>query len=195
MPDAMDELGNLDPGNVPAEQVERLIAEIDPAQLDPALFRDLLAAVGSTRIDLSGVSPTAFATLISRASREQIEAVSAAEPVRRQVLDEIFARMTGQFRAHRAGSAAGVAHWLVGDKPGGGHDGYQMVIEDGSCEITRELDREPRLTLSMGIVEFIRLVSGNANAPMMFLTGKLKIRGDLPFAVNMLGFFDIPKPA
>jgi putative sterol carrier protein len=192
--DAMDELRRIDPGNVPAEQVDRLLAEIDPSDLSPELFRDLLAAASGATLDFSGVSPKAFAILISKASTDQIRAVSQSPAVRQQVLDEIFSRMAGQFRKDRGERTEAVVHWEVGDRPDGGTDEYQMVIEHGACVVTKGFDRDPRLTLSMGVVEFIKLVSGNGSPPLMFLTGKLKVRGDLAFAANMLGLFEIPKP-
>ncbi|MCC5698778.1 SCP2 sterol-binding domain-containing protein [Klebsiella pneumoniae] len=45
----------------------------------------------------------------------------------------------------------------------------------------------------MGPVEFIKLVSGNASAPMMFMTGKLKLAGDVGFAAGLTKLFQIPK--
>jgi putative sterol carrier protein len=49
--------------------------------------------------------------------------------------------------------------------------------------------------LVIGPVHFLRLVSGNAAGPMLFMTGKLKIEGDLMFATTMTSLFRIPRPA
>ena len=55
--------------------------------------------------------------------------------------------------------------------------------------------KEPRVTLRIGPVDFLKLVSGNANGPMLFMSGKLKIEGDLMFAATMTSLFRIPKAA
>ena len=45
----------------------------------------------------------------------------------------------------------------------------------------------------MGPVEFLKLISGRANPVMMFMTGKIKAKGDLGLAANIANLFDIPK--
>ena len=39
---------------------------------------------------------------------------------------------------------------------------------------------------------FLRLVTGAESGPAMFMTGKIKIKGDLMFASRMTSFFRIP---
>jgi hypothetical protein len=39
---------------------------------------------------------------------------------------------------------------------------------------------------------FLRLVTGNAAGPMLFISGKLKIEGDIPFAAQAQSLFEIP---
>jgi putative sterol carrier protein len=41
-------------------------------------------------------------------------------------------------------------------------------------------------------VDFLKLVTGNAAGPMLFMTGKLKIEGDLMFAATVQSLFRIP---
>jgi len=45
----------------------------------------------------------------------------------------------------------------------------------------------------VGAVDFLKVVSGNANPVMLFMTGKLKAKGDLGLAANIANYFDIPK--
>jgi len=52
---------------------------------------------------------------------------------------------------------------------------------------------EPKLALTLGAVDFLKVVSGNGNPVMMFMTGKLKAKGDLGLAANIANLFDIPK--
>lgn len=161
------------------------LSTIDPRTIGVDEFRDALAAAD----DLSTVEPDTFARLIARASSEQIAAVESVPHLRRRVLDEIISRMRAQFRPDRAGSAKGVVHWRVGEE-----DRFQVVIENGECRTGRELDREPSATITIGAAPFLRLTSGNGSPPMMFMTGKLKVDGDLAFAAGLFRLFDIPTP-
>jgi putative sterol carrier protein len=54
---------------------------------------------------------------------------------------------------------------------------------------------EPRATIVMDGADFLKLVTGNSNPVMAFITGKLKIRGDLGFAAQLPGLFRIPSAA
>jgi len=41
----------------------------------------------------------------------------------------------------------------------------------------------------MDLVTFVRLIMGQAQGPQLFMTGKLKVAGDLMFAQRVSGFF------
>jgi putative sterol carrier protein len=138
------------------------------------------------------VDPAHFATLIKNAPADQLAALMKSEQ-RGQILDQVFARMPALFRADRAGKTNAVIHWSVGDRPDGGVDTYEIVIEDGTCRLSPVPEREPKLALTLGAVDFLKVVSGNANPVMMFMTGKLKAKGDLGLAANIANLFDIPK--
>jgi putative sterol carrier protein len=113
--------------------------------------------------------------------------------LRGKVLGEVFSRMPSMFRADRAGSTNAVIHWTITGRPDGGSDTYEVVIADGTCTVSETVEREPKVALTMGAVEFLKLVSGGGNPVMMFMTGKLKAKGDLGLAANIANLFDIPK--
>jgi putative sterol carrier protein len=48
------------------------------------------------------------------------------------------------------------------------------------------------VTLKLDGVNFLRLVTGNAIGPMLFMSGKLKIEGDLMFAAQIQSMFVLP---
>jgi putative sterol carrier protein len=68
-----------------------------------------------------------------------------------------------------------------------------LVIANGTCTLSPSPQHEPKLSLTIGPVEFIKLISGTANPVMMFMTGRLKAKGDLSLATNIANFFAIPK--
>jgi putative sterol carrier protein len=144
-------------------------------------------------IDLSNVQDIdtkQFATLMKSASTDQINKALDGDN-RKKVLDEIFRRMPGLFRADRAGSTNAVIHWTLAD--GAASDTYELVVADGACALNAAPEHEPKLALTLGAADFLKIVSGNANPVMMFMTGKLKAKGDLSLAAKIADLFDIPK--
>jgi hypothetical protein len=146
--------------------------------------------------DLSTIKemePADFARLVKSTPDATISDALSGEH-RGAILDEIFGRFPRVFRADRAGATNTVIHWEVGGAPDGGSDTYQLVIADGACTVSSDTDREPRLTVILSAVDFLKMVTGNANPTMMFMTGKLKAKGDLGLAASIASLFDLPKP-
>ena len=140
----------------------------------------------------ASMNPQQFAQLVKSTPDDKIAQVMQSE-VRGKVLDEVFGRMPSLFRADRAGATNAVIHWNITGRSDGGTDTYEIVIENGACTVSTIAEREPKLSLTMGPVEFLKTVSGGANPVMMFMTGKLKAKGDLGLAANIANLFDIPK--
>ena len=142
--------------------------------------------------DFTSVDPAQFAALVKEAPRDQLaELMSGTE--RAKILSEIFNRFPAQFRADRAGDTSAVIHWIIGGRADGGEDTFEVVIADGACSISPTPSAEPKLTVSLAGVDFLQLLSGTANPMMMFMTGKLKAKGDLALAANLANLFDLPK--
>ncbi len=169
---------------------------IDPRKLGRDEFADLLDALGALAdggadLDLAKMDPQNFARIISRASKEQVEAVTSRPGLRTRVLDEVFRRMEVHFRSDRAGATRAVVHFhLTGASP---EDLYEVIIENATCVINKSATRDPRASVTLGPVEFLKLATGNASAPVLFMTGKLKVKGDLGFAAGFMSLFNIPK--
>lgn len=139
------------------------------------------------------IEPAQFAQMVKTANDAQLGEVLGDAETRAKVLTTVFNRMPTLFRKDRAGSTNAVIHWNITGKPEGGEDTYELVIADGDCKLSPTPEHEPKLALTMGPVEFIKIVSGNGNPTMMFMTGKLKAKGDLGLAANIANLFDIPK--
>jgi putative sterol carrier protein len=142
--------------------------------------------------DFASVDPKRFAQIVKSTPDAQLAEVMQGE-LRGKILDEVFGRMPSTFRPDRAGNTNAVIHWTITGRPDGGSDTYEVVIADGACTVSDSAQREPRLTITLGPVDFLKVVSGNANPVMMFMTGKLKAKGDLGLAANIANLFDMPK--
>lgn len=147
---------------------------------------------------LDGLEPAqvdaqTFATVVTTSSAAQMKAVFADPEWRPKVLDEIFRRMGDHLRSDAAHVRA-VVHWRLTDGAGeDGYDRYETVIEQGTCQVNRESTREPRTTITLSPIDFVRMITRTASAPMLFVTGKVKVKGDLGFAAGLIGLFDLPR--
>ncbi|SDF56313.1 Putative sterol carrier protein [Lentzea fradiae] len=165
---------------------------VDPKKLGKDDFAALLRALGALAdggadLDLSKMDPSNFARIISRASKDQIEAVVSDPALRTRVLDEVFRRMEAHFRSDRAGATKAVVHFHVLE------DVYEAIIENAECTINKGVTREARAVVTLTPADFLKLATGNASAPVLFMTGKLKVKGDLGFAAGFMSLFNIPK--
>ena len=138
------------------------------------------------------VEPAEFAAMVKSASKDQLEAAMTGDQ-RGKILDAIFSRFPQQFRADRAGGTNAVIHWNIAGRPDGGTDTYEVNIADGTCTVSPTPQADPKLTVTVGGVDFLNLISGNGNPMMMFMTGKLKAKGDLGLAANLANLFDLPR--
>ncbi|MGX6604451.1 SCP2 sterol-binding domain-containing protein [Micromonosporaceae bacterium Da 78-11] len=141
---------------------------------------------------LSSIGPKEFAQLVKATPDSQIAEVMSGDS-RTKILDEVFNRMPTLFRAEKAGNTSAVIHWIITGGAGGANDTYETVIENGACTVTNQAVREPKLAMTMDPVTFLKVVSGDGNPMMMFMTGKIKAKGDLGLAANVAKLFDIPK--
>jgi putative sterol carrier protein len=142
--------------------------------------------------NLATFDATQLAQLVATASDEDLAAGMADPEGRKTTLDEIFRRMAEHVKPDKAQGTDAVIHFKILDRPDGGYDHYEVVIKDGTCAVTDTPAGEARVTFKIGPVDFLRLVSGNAAGPMLFMAGKLKIEGDLMFAATMTSLFRIP---
>ena len=142
--------------------------------------------------DFANVDPKQFAQLVKSTPDAELAKIMSSDR-RANVLDSIFARFPDLFRAERAGSTNAVIHWNITGRPDGGQDTYELVIGDGACVLSPSPAQDPKLAVTVGPVDFLKVVSGNANPVMLFMTGKVKAKGDLGLAAKIGDLFDIPK--
>jgi putative sterol carrier protein len=143
-------------------------------------------------LDPASVDPAAFAKAVAETPEDQLAEGFQNEQMRNLVLDTIFAQMQEHFHGEKAGHTEAVIEWRILDRPGGGHDRYQVVVTGGTCSVEKDGEHAPRVTFQLKPVDFLKLVTGNVAGPMMFMTGKLKIDGDLMFAASVQSLFRIP---
>jgi putative sterol carrier protein len=136
------------------------------------------------------LSASVFASMVREASDEQLAAGLAAN--REPLLQEIFRRMPEQFDPERAAGVDAVVEWRIRNPDTGGHDAWHLTMRAGSCQVAAGPAEWPTVIYEIDPIDFVRLITGNASGPKLFLFGRLKIRGNLLLAARMPGFFRIP---
>lgn len=65
-----------------------------------------------------------------------------------------------------------------------------MVIENGRCSVHDGLAPSADVTLHMDDDDFIALMRGELNGTVAFMSGQLRLDGDLTLASRIASFFD-----
>lgn len=131
-------------------------------------------------------TPEDLAALINGLSDDEIAQAATAAGVG-VVLERIFATMESMFRPAPAQGQDGVAQWEVDD--GDSTHVWHVIIEAGTCRAGAGPADAPKATLSFTVPNFLRFMAGEMNGIQAFMTGKVKISGDVMWAQRMEGFF------
>jgi hypothetical protein len=195
----LDRLDPADPALTELD-IDAIAESIDPRGLSTENFARLLAqldrlADNGGDVDFARMRSQTFARIVTGASSDQLQEIMVRPKLRKRVLDEIFGRMGRHFRADRAGSTTAVVHWRFSESGDGGgdYDRYETIIENGACVVNAGRTRDARVTITLPPADFLRLITRNASGPVLFMTGKLRIKGDLAFAAGLAGLFDLPQ--
>ncbi|HST81142.1 MAG TPA: SCP2 sterol-binding domain-containing protein [Kineosporiaceae bacterium] len=106
------------------------------------------------------------------------------------LLDEVFGNLPQAFRPERAAGQQADFQYRI-DTPDGVREFFVSV--DGGKAITgRGVVESPRLTMSVNLPTFMRLVSGRLNGMQAFLRGKVKLSGNTLYAAKFEHWFERP---
>jgi putative sterol carrier protein len=141
-------------------------------------------------IDASDFSALS-AAVEQKSNEELVAAIQQQEGGANGVLGQVFAGMVDSFNPAKAAGQEATVQYEI-SAPDGTHE-WAMRIADGRCEVAPGRAESPRVTIRIGLADFLRLITGKANGMQLFMTGKLKVSGDLFFAQTYQGWFDRPQ--
>ena len=142
---------------------------------------------------LNEADATELATLVGQVSDKQLKEAMSDPQGRKRILDEIFKRMEEHVEPAQVEGVDAIVHFKITDAPDGGVDVYEVVIGGGQVAVSDDPTTEqPRTAIKTSPVHFVKLVTGQQSGPVMFMTGKLKLEGDVMFASRLTSFFRIP---
>ena len=131
------------------------------------------------------MSPEAFREMVKGKSDEEL--LAAVKGSESQVLDGTFESMKEAFDPSKAVGVTAVIQYNI-DTPSGLMS-YHLKIENGTCSIGKGASTNPRVTLALNLPNFLRMMIGELNGMQAFMTGKLKVSGDVFFSQSIASWF------
>ena len=103
-------------------------------------------------------------------------------------VEGFFAELSSNFDSDKAtGITATFQFDISGDNGGQWH----VKVADGKAEVAKGEAENPDLTMSATDESWEKIVSGELSGQTAFLTGRLKIRGDMSLAMKLQGVFKL----
>lgn len=101
---------------------------------------------------------------------------------------EIFGQVADRFQADKAGDTNMA---LVFDLSGDNGGQWSVVVADGSCEVTDGTVDSPTATIKMDADDYVAMSTGSLNPMMAFMSGKVKVDGDLNSVMKFQSIFGL----
>ena len=102
-------------------------------------------------------------------------------------LDRLFTLMAEAFDPEQAAGRSAATQWEV--TAGGKPHTYHLIIDAGTCRTGAGPVPSPRVTMAQELSNFVRFLAGQTNAVTAFMTGKMKVTGDVMFGPTLESFF------
>ncbi|MCB8943828.1 MAG: SCP2 sterol-binding domain-containing protein [Ardenticatenaceae bacterium] len=99
---------------------------------------------------------------------------------------DIFKQMPQQFDASKAKNANfSIQFDLSGDNGGQ----WFVKIADGQCDTGEGSIDNPKATIRMDATDYVKMTSGELNPMAAFMSGKVKVEGDLSAVMQLQSLF------
>ncbi len=99
---------------------------------------------------------------------------------------DTFDAMAGRFQPSKAaGVNATIQYDITGDQGGT----WNAVIKDGTCQVHPGAAASPSLTITMSSQDWLDMTGGKLSGQMAFMSGKLKLKGDMGLAMKIGSIF------
>lgn len=90
-----------------------------------------------------------------------------------------------QRMAENPAKLAGMNAVFQFDLTGEGGGQYNVTVKDGAGAINQGTAENPNITITMSASDFLDMIAGKLNSTAAFMSGKLKIKGDMGLAMKL----------
>jgi len=101
---------------------------------------------------------------------------------------EVFDNLPGLFNSDAAKDLDAVFQFEI-DGEGGGT--WNVEVKDGACKVHQGSHNAPSVTLSMSSETLLAMANKEMNGMQAFMSGKLKVAGDILLAQKMAELFSL----
>ena len=101
-------------------------------------------------------------------------------------IKEIFDNMASNFNADKAAGMKAVYQWDITGEGGGK---YNADIADGNITVSEGEHASPNITITVGAQDWLDIINGKLDGQMAFMSGKLKVKGDMSLAMKLKTLF------
>ncbi|TYO96041.1 SCP2 sterol-binding domain-containing protein [Desulfallas thermosapovorans] len=99
-------------------------------------------------------------------------------------LQDIIAGLEAKLNADPSKMAGVTATYQFKLSGEGGGD-YNVVFTDGAAQLNQGVADKPDITIAMEAADFKDLIEGKMDAMSAFMTGKLRVEGDMSLAMRL----------
>ena len=131
--------------------------------------------------------PAQLAEAIKDMSDEEL-ATTLKELGTDDTLRNIFEGMRDSFKPEAAKGVNSTVQYDI--DTGEGVKQWSVTFTDGTCSVSEGATTDPRLTIQVGLVDFVRLIFNQVQGPQLFMSGKMKLQGDMMWAMQMQNYFE-----
>jgi len=101
-------------------------------------------------------------------------------------VQELINRMPRALIAEKANGVNAVIQYHLSGEEGGE---WIISIKDGQCSVQEGIAPNPNMTLTGEAQDYKDVITGRMNPMSAFMTGKLRLAGDLNLAMKLTSFF------
>jgi putative sterol carrier protein len=142
--------------------------------------------MAQAEFDPQNLSPEQFVQLVKSADDPQIvEAIHSGGT--EKSLEQIF---SGMVESYKGGNDDADIQWVVTDD--GTEYRWITAVHEGKAAARQGDAETPKVTLPTDLASFVKMIAGVANGTQLFMTGKLKLSGDMMFAMKIESMFERP---
>jgi putative sterol carrier protein len=91
-------------------------------------------------------------------------------------IEDVFEKMPETFQADVAVGVDAVFQFKVSGPEGGD---WHVIVRGGACRVEKGLSDNPTTTLQLADKDFLPLMTGQLSGMQAYMTGKLKLSGDI----------------
>lgn len=137
--------------------------------------------------DQQQLDPAQLAATVKDMSDEDL-ASTMKELGTDEVLRNIFEGMRDSFKPDAAGDVSATVQYDITTEDG--LKQWSVTFDNGTCSVSEGPATDPRLTMALPLVDFVRLIFNQVQGPQLFMSGKLKLQGDMMWAMQMQNYFE-----